>query len=277
MPAQNPRRDQLSGLLMNILQGGGGRQGDPFINEQSMFGRPQAAAPPPRAPAPAARPKAAAGGGGGAGKAGGGKKTGGGKAAPKRAPNQTPDPRNATSPSSLLESPGLNATSPSSLLVSPPASAQPPYLGSPDITSNRYFGPQPTGAVPSPAPMGGPGGGTRTGQPYPTAPAGNPLTAAVDAAPFRVHDTGYPPPGGASPANAMSLGAGGGGTPGFDWSFGFNDAVRNTEQGLGKPSRVPRQPSDPTANALASVPPTGSGTGPGSPWWNWLTGITGGL
>lgn len=130
-PANNQQRSFLASLLM----GGGGRRNDPYANQAAG---PFASSPriyggsSPAASAPAAaRPKVAAAKAGAAKAGGGGGDGGGGGSGSKGATTKSkarpqgggqydlPAAKNATSPSSLLQSPEMNATSPSSLMQNP--------------------------------------------------------------------------------------------------------------------------------------------------------------
>jgi hypothetical protein len=133
MAPQNQRN-----LLAMILSGGG--RGDPYANQASgpfassprVYGGQSPAAGPPQAAVPVPTPRPASGanvpvptprpkqGGGGGSKRGGGnqKKAAGGQF-------DLPLAKDATSPSSLMQSPELNATSPSSLMQNPPTTTYP--------------------------------------------------------------------------------------------------------------------------------------------------------
>jgi hypothetical protein len=128
MAPQNQQRN----LLAMLLSGGG--RGDPYANQASgpfassprVYGSQSPSAGPPQAAVPVPTPRPASGanvpvptprpkqGGGGGSKGGGGnqKKAAGGQF-------DLPLAKDATSPSSLLQSPELNATSPSSLMQNP--------------------------------------------------------------------------------------------------------------------------------------------------------------
>jgi hypothetical protein len=184
MAPQNQQRN----LLAMLLSGGGGnpygnQASGPFATSPRIYGRGGAGG----GGAPPAGKSQHKGGGGGKARTGGG----GNAPAPMRyvTPNVgQPMAGNATSPSSLLQSPEMNATSPSSLLVSPPALPRPnplqaavdaaPYTG-PNRGAIPYHGPYPGGPTGGPPPMGGmmmPGGPPPFQQPArpfsPTPPPG---------------------------------------------------------------------------------------------------------
>jgi hypothetical protein len=166
-----------------------------------------------------------------------------------------PLPGNATSPSSLVQSPEMNATSPSSLMVNPGT----PY--------NQVM-PNPPGVPPVPQSLvgqdrasmpGGPGGGTMTGQAPPGGPGGGTFTGQPPPMPARPFS---PTPPTAALNMASGAGSGMGGNP-FNVPSPENLALHQAATGMTTPSTIaPPHMSSPAyynrrPNKLAMPPPYG--------------------